>query len=90
MYWITPGFVHRQIADMDILISTNVAAFNGYITLNETCAYLWEQMKEPKTAEQLAQSLTEQYEVTTAQALTDVQEMLQLLVRRGVVQEVTP
>ena len=46
-------------------------------------------MKEPQTAEQLAQQLAEQYEVTLPQAMTDVAEMLQTLVARGVVREVT-
>lgn len=88
MYRTAPGFIHRRIADADILVSIDVAAFNGYITLNETCAFLWELMKQPQTAEQLAQSLTEQYDVTYTQALADVKQMLHALVTRGVVQEV--
>ena len=88
MYRIAPGFIRRRIADAEILVSMNVAVFNGYITLNETCAFLLDLMKEPQTAEQLAQQLAEQYEVTHAQALADITEMLQPLVARGIVQEV--
>ena len=88
MYRTAPGFIHRRIVDADILVSIDVAAFNGYITLNETSAFLWELMKQPQTAEQLAQSLTEQYDVTYTQALADVKEMLHTLVTRGIVQEV--
>ena len=89
MYRTAPGFIHRKIADADILVSMNVAAFNGYITLNETSAFLWDMMEEPKTAEQLAQSLTEQYDVTDTQALEDVQEILRVFLAGGVVLEVT-
>lgn len=89
MYQIAPGFIRRRIADAEILVSMNVAVFNGYITLNETCAFLLDRMKAPQTAEQLAQQLAEQYEVTLPQAMTDVAEMLQALVARGVVREVT-
>ena len=89
MYRIAAGFIHRRIANADILVSLNVAAFNGYITLNKTCAFLLDVMKEPQTAEQLAQHLTEQYDVTYTQALEDVKGMLHTFIAKGVVQEVT-
>ena len=56
--------------------------------MNETCAFLWDLMQTPKTAEQLAQSLTEEYEVTYQQALADVDIILKDLAAKGVVQEV--
>jgi hypothetical protein len=89
MYRIAPGFIHRKIANADILVSVDVAVFNGYIVLNETCAFLLDAMKEPQTAEQLAQKLTEQYDVSHAQALEDVKEILHTFMTSGVVQEVT-
>ena len=88
MYQIAPGFIHRNVAGNDILISTNLAILNGYIALNETSSFLLDQMKEPKTAAQLAESMVEQYEVTYEQALADVTALLQTLVARGLVQEV--
>ena len=90
MYQTKPGFVHRKIADVDVLISIggNVADFNGYITLNETGSFLWDLMAEPKSAQQLAQNLCHEYDVDYAQALEDVQQLLALLVERGMVQEV--
>lgn len=88
MYRIADGFIHRKIANADIIVSINVATFNGYITINETCAFLFDMMKEPQTVEQLAQHLTEQYDVTYAKALADVSEMLDTFVAKGVVQEV--
>ena len=88
MYRIAPGFIHRKVAGNDVLISTNVAVFNGYIALNETSAFLWDQMTEPKTAQQLAESVVDQYEVTYHQALADVTAWLQAFAARGLVQEV--
>ena len=90
MYQTKPGFVHRKIADVDVLISIggNVADFNGYITLNETCAFLWDLMAEPKSSEQLVQSLCSEYEVSYAEVLADVQELLTFLTERALVQEV--
>ena len=88
MYQIAPGFIHRNIAGNDILISTNLAIFNGYIALNETSSFLIEQINEPKSAEHLAESMAEQYDVTYDQALADVTALLQDLVGRCLVQEV--
>ena len=90
MYQTKPGFVHRKIVDADVLISIgdNVADFNGYITLNETCAFLWDLMADPKSPEQLAQSLCNAYEVSYSDALADVQELLTFLMERALVQEV--
>ena len=88
MYRIAPGFIHRKVAGNDVLISTNVAVFNGYIALNETSAFLWDQMTEPKTAQQLAETVVAQYEVTYHQALADVTAWLQAFAARGLVQEV--
>ena len=90
MYQTKPGFVHRKIADADVLISIgdNVADFNGYITLNETCAFLWDLMSQPQSPQQLAQCLCDEYEVDYPQALADVQELLAFLVERAMVQEV--
>ena len=89
MYRIAPGFIRRNVAGNDVLISTNPAIFNGYIALNETSSFLLAQMNEPKTAEQLTESMVGQYDVTYDQALADIKVLLQSLVERGLVQEVT-
>ena len=90
MYQAKSGFVHRKIAQVDVLISIgdNVADFNGYITLNETGAFLWDHLQTPQSPQALAQKLTEEFAVGYEQALSDVQELLQSLVSRGMVQEV--
>lgn len=88
MYTTAPGFIRRKVAGQDMLISTNPAVFNGYIALNETSAFLWDQMSEPRTAAQLAESMAAQYDVAYHQALEDVAALLQTLAARGLVQEV--
>ena len=51
-YQTVEGFVHRQVAGNDVLISVgaNVANFNGYITLNPTASFLWDALTQPRTA----------------------------------------
>ena len=58
-YLSNADLIHRQIADTDVLISIgeNVADFNGCITLNETCAFVWELLQSPQTPETLAKDM---------------------------------
>lgn len=74
-------FVHRQIAGGDVLISVgeNIANFNGYIEINSSASFLWEEMKEPRTANQLEQALERKYHLSHEQAVEDVLDFLQIL-----------
>ena len=90
-YQICDGYIHRKIADADVLIciGDRVADFNGYITLNDTCAFLWDLLQTPQTQETLIKALCGEYEVTEAQAQTDISQWLQTLVDRGMIREVS-
>ena len=90
-YQVADGFVHRQIADVNILISVRerIADFNGYMTLNPTAAFLWEAMAQPKSAQELTLALTEEFEVTGEQASQDVEAFIAHLLENGFIQEVT-
>lgn len=74
-------FVHRQIAGGDVLISVgeNIANFNGYIEINSSASFLWEEMKEPRTANQLEQALERKYHLSHERAVKDVLDFLQIL-----------
>lgn len=67
-------YIHRRIADSDVLISVggNIANFNGYIELNASAAFLWDEMKEPRTATDLEKSLEKHFDVSHEQAVEDV------------------
>lgn len=86
-YRASSNFIHRTVAGNDVLISVggNIANFNGYIQLNETAAFLWEQLKEPKTADELIKALTGEFDVTAEQASADVEEFLNELKENGMV-----
>lgn len=74
----SPNYVHRRIAGQHVLVSIggNIADFNGFVQLNETAAFLWEQLREPKTADGLVSALTAEFEVTAEQAAADVKDFL--------------
>ena len=44
------GYIHRKIANEDVLISvgSGIANFNGYILLNSTASFLWDMLKEAR------------------------------------------
>ena len=70
----SPDYIHRKIAGKNVLVSIggNIANFNGYIQLNDTAAFLWEQLAEPKTADELAAALLAEFDVAPDQAAADV------------------
>ena len=80
-------FILRKVAGSYALISVgeNIANFNGYIHLNETAAFLWQQLQEPRNAEELVSSLRAEFEVSEEQAAADVKEFLVELVEEKMV-----
>lgn len=80
-YRAAEGFVHRQVAGSDVLISVgaNVANFNGYITLNSTASFLWDALAQLRTAEELEGLLTAEFDVSGEIAHRDVLQFLELL-----------
>ena len=53
--------------------------FNGMITLNETGAFLWKQLVEEKTLDQLAENFMKEYDVDEATAKKDIMEFVEKL-----------
>ena len=80
-------YVHRKLAKNDVLISVgaNVANFNGYIALNPTASFLWDALAQPRTADTLADLLTEEFDVSRETAQTDVAEFLEMLTKNAMV-----
>lgn len=80
-FQIKSNYVHRTVAGSEVLISIgdNIANFNGYIEMNHSAACLWEEMKKPKTADQLEQTLEEIFHIPREQAVEDVLDFLKEL-----------
>ena len=73
------GFALREVCGKYVIIGEGVETvnFGQLINLNETATFLWKKATElgDFTAEQLADALTETYEVSREQALSDVEAM---------------
>ena len=75
------GYVLREVAGNYIVVAVGVAVknFNGVINLNESAAFLWQQLLEDKTEEQLVTALLGEYEVSEEIAKRDVKAFVEKL-----------
>jgi methyltransferase-like protein len=53
-------------------ITNDIADMNSVYTLNETGAYIWEQIDGAKNVEEIISALTEEYDIDKQNAETDV------------------
>lgn len=88
-YQANSQYIHRKIADMDVLISIgeNIANFNGYVQMNSSAVCLWEALQQECTVLKLEEVLEQQFDVTHEQAEVDVEEFLQMMLERNMVVE---
>ena len=87
---INPGFEMREMCGENIIIATGLSNidFSKVISLNETAAWLWQQVEGKEfTVEALAELLMAEYVVDKNVVLADVNELVQQWIREGIVSE---
>ena len=79
-------YVLRQIGDDYVIVPVGKAAldFNGMITVNETGAFLWEQLVKGTSKEGLLETLMETDDVTQEEAERDIDEFLDVLYKNNI------
>lgn len=86
---IKKGFELRDICGEKVIIASGIENidFNKMISLNESAAYLWQQVSD-KTfdAALLAQLLEAEYDVDHATATADAQSIMQSWLEQGIVE----
>ena len=84
------GFRLRALGDEFILVGESVEQvnFNKMITMNQTAAYLWREVEKLPDfdAETMAQLLTDEYEVSYEQALTDAKSTIETWQEAGIIE----
>lgn len=78
---ISKGYYLKNIAGENIVlpIGLNIVSFNGMITLNNTGAFLWNQLNTEKTEDELVALLLNEYEIDGASAKVDINEFITTL-----------
>lgn len=78
------GFLLREIAGRIVVVPTGDALnLNLMISLNSTGRFLWERLETGASARELKDALVETYNVSEAQAQTDVDAFIQKLNENG-------
>ena len=84
------GFVLREVCGEKVIVGEGAETvnFGKLISLNDTAAVLWKKAEELGnfTVDELADALTETYEVDREQALCDVQKLTENWQEAGLVE----
>lgn len=85
---IRNGFSLYEVAGSYVVVpaGNETLDFNGMVTLNETGAFLWKQLEQERTQEQLVQALLEEYEVSQEKARESVQRFVAQIEEHGFAQ----
>ncbi len=83
---IKNGFILRKVPGMNLVMPTgeNVKEFNGSLMLNDTGAFIFERLQKGSTQEEIADALTQEYDVSLDTVSADVQKTIDSLIEAGV------
>lgn len=84
---IKDGFELREIADNYVVIPTEsrVVDFSSMIMLNEVSAFLWLQLLEDKSENDLLRAVLSEYDVDKETAASDIKVFIKELAAAGVI-----
>ncbi len=72
---------------MAVPVGERTREVHGMIALNETGAFLWENLSEERTEEELTRALLDEYEVDQAVAARAVEGFVRKLRENGVLED---
>ena len=86
---IKEGFLLRQVGDNHIVVpvGTQRVDFRCIITLNDTGAFIWKQLQNPCTKEDIVSALLAEYDVSAELAAADVDVYLTALREKDLLDE---
>ena len=66
----------RDVVGDHVVIARGPAAieFNGVLILNDSCAFLWNQLQEYVSVQEMAESLKAEYSIEMDRAVQDVEQ----------------
>lgn len=88
MYQASPDYISRTIAGETVLIALNdPQAGNNLMMLNETGAFLWEQLREPKSTGDLLRAAQDTFDAPVDVIRTETENFIKSLVKLGLIIE---
>ena len=75
---IKDDFYMKEVAGLSIVVATGDTAedMNSMINLNETATFLWRQLENETTKEELIKKLTQEYDVDYERASKSVDDFI--------------
>lgn len=84
---IKNGYTLRGIADSFVVVPTeDNLALDGMVTLNESGAFLFNELLEEKTKEELLSALLKEYKIDETTAKADIEIFIERLQQTGIVE----
>lgn len=82
------GYILRDIAGELMLFPTgsNIQEFQGVIVLNELAAFLWNRMNNYVSTEKLVNDVLNEYDIDAAQAINDLEQLINTFIQYDVIQ----
>ncbi len=85
---ISEGYLLRSVAGKNIVVSIGSDVnFNGMLTLNDTGVFFWNLLQKDTTKEEMLEAVLDEYDVSSAIALQDIESFLQKLKDTGILED---
>ncbi|WP_027089893.1 PqqD family protein [Thomasclavelia saccharogumia] len=85
---IKPGFIIRKLADNYVVVSVNNQnEFQGMIQLNQTGAFIWQQLEAGKNEDEILSLMLEKYEISEEKAKEDITLFIEKLRKDNLIDE---
>lgn len=83
------GFMLRSVANRHVVVAVGQASvdFNGLITLNDTGAFIWEELSKGCTYDELLKKMLEVYEVDEKTAREGIDSFLETARSANLIEE---
>ena len=78
-------FVLRKMPGMNLVIPAgdNIRTFKNALVLNDTAAFIYERLQQGLGADEIAEQMTQKYDVTKEKAVEDIARTEDLLAEGG-------
>ena len=80
---VKQGFIVREIAGEFLAVPVDSSCGANIVVLNPVSKFLWEELKEEKSFDELLKAILSNYTVTEAEAETDLKEFLMQMLESG-------
>ncbi len=86
-YRVKDGFTIRTIGVQNMAVPTGkmTSEIHGMIALSESGVLLWKALENGATIDELADILTDNYEVDREQAIEDIKRFIEGLIKQGAI-----